>query len=980
MEVYQRKIAKLGKIPSNLCQLFLLAGSGLFLYSGAKIQPALADEAGEITAADSAIATLASQQQASLRLSQGVAAEADGAIPIPPTAPSFSDSTDADADPSQSAGAGDSNVEEDLELAQSEPLPIDVAEALTVPARFNLNHQSSSAGFDGITGFGGFVPLNQTPGENITFVEGDLLLDNGGNLGWSLDLGYRGFDGDVERIRGGYLGFDGRSTDESTFYQLAAGYERLAEDWDFRLNGYIPLGQSLNTFNSSTSEGIVQTNSAFQDNRLMLSAVNERRRIRQEEEALGGFDAEVATQLTQWDGGELTGAAGGYWLSGENSSWGGQLRLAANFKSNFRAGVALQHDGVFGTNFVVSIGASWPGVRFQRDEEREFQETYETPIRLRDSIHRRQTVAIEQREDVDIERETLTEALRNPEEGNEADGFGTYRFVHVALDGAAGDGTYEAPFSTVADAVSFVNANPDPDSNANTIIYVDGESAAAGTAIPGFTIPDRARVLSQGPEQAIAGRSFVGFSAEPVRLPFDRDNFLNADVGNNLDAIGIRVPLPDSGDGVFPTIAGGGSADLVTLGESTVLAGFNLQGASQNAVAGSGISNAELRNNRITGSGANGIFLDDVGGSVILFDNEITGSGDRGIFAQNNTSLQSVDITIAGYQLADNRVGMEFATIGNTAGQEVPSQNIAVTPSNATNTSTGLPGGVALNNSILNSTAEGVVVQATGNALGSSSSQEFLFDQGTVEGSGAEGIRVRANIGAHAQEINITNSTIRNNAGGGLATLVGTPPQGPTLTASTQEFVVRNSLISGNGGAGIQINLADSSSQELVIRGNQIINNTGDGISSLAQNSTIQEWRNDISNGDIGASENIITGNGGQGIDINAENLASLPVVGIADNVINSNDATPDIDIATTSSPANLGSPTTCVVLQGNSVESSIQLTGLATAATGGLPSFQVQDIANVIAANNNALVIFASNTTTPDTTPFETETGSCID
>ncbi len=853
-------------------------------------------------------------------------------------------------------------------------------EALKIPARFNLKHQSSSAGFDGITGVGGFIPLNQTPGETVTFLEGDLLLDNGGNLGWSLDLGHRGVDGDIERIRGGYIGFDGRSTDESTFYQLAAGYERLAEDWDFRLNGYVPLGQSLNILSETHSEGLVQTHSGFQNNELVLSAVNERRRIRQEEEALGGFDAEIATQLSEWEGGELTGAAGGYWLSGENSSWGGKLRLAANFKSNFKAGVSLQHDGVFGTNFVVSIGASWPQLRFQKDEEKAFQAAYEIPIRLRDSIHRRDTVAVEQREDVDITRQTVTEALRNPEEGNEADGFGTYRFVHVALDGAVGDGTYETPFNTVADAVTFVNTNPDPDNNANTIIYVDGEIAAAGTTIPSFTIPDRARVLSQGPEQFIAGRSFTGFDADPVRLPFDRDNFLNVDVANNPDAVGIRVALPDSGDGVFPTIAGGSSPDLVTLGDSTILAGFNLQGASQNAVAGSNIRNAELRNNRITGSGANGIFLENVGGSVVLFDNEITGSSDRGIFAQNTTSTQSLDLTIAGYQLADNRVGMEFSTIGNTVGPEVPAQNIAVTPSNATNTSVGLPGGTALNNSILNSTAEGIIVQATGNALSSTSSQEFLFDQGTVDGSGATGISISANVGAHAQEINITNSNIRNNAGDGLSTLLGTPPTGVTQTASTQEFVVRNSAIANNGGAGININLADASSQEIVIRGNQVTENIGDGISSLAQNTSIQEWRNDVSSGDVGASENVITGNGGQGVDIDAQNLASLPVVGIANNTVNGNGGTSDIDIATTSSPANAGSPTTCVVVRGNNVGSRILLTGLTTASTGGLPSFQVQDIANVIATNNNALIVFASNTATPDTTPFENESGNCID
>ena len=953
------KPASVQRNPLKLTNLLLLAGYGAVLGSFDVVKLASAEEfsseASLLTPAqNSKIANDTATQAPVQPLQEGTG----DVVPVGVEQPSFSDEEEV----------ADSSVDS----LSSAKLPAEIYEALEIPARFNLKHQSSSAGLDGITGFGGFIPLDQTPGETITFLEGDLLLDNGGNLGWSVDIGHRGFDGDIQRIRGGYLGFDGRSTDESTFYQLAAGYERLAEDWDFRLNGYVPLGQSLNTLSDTTTEGISQINSGFENNQLVLSAVNERRRIRQEEEALGGFDAEVATQLSQWDGGELTGAAGGYWLSGENSSWGGQLRLAANFKSNFKAGVALQHDGIFGTNFVVSIGASWPKIRFQKDEEQEFQETYETPIRLRDSIHRRETVPVEQRTDVDVISESSTEPLRNPEEEQD------YRFLHVALGGSSGDGTYEAPFSTVEDAIALINSDPATYSDGNTILYVDGE-AAPTTAIPGFAIPDRVRVLSQGPQQTIGGMLFPGFPADQTRLPFASEDNFNIESNAAPNANGIAVLLPDSGDGVFPLITGG-AADLVTLGNRTVLAGFQLENATQHGVTGSNTTNAELRNNRIANSAGSGIFLDNVGGSVILLDNEITGSGDRGIFAQNSTTSQSVNITIAGYELANNRVGMEFATTANNITTGAPAQIVSVGPSSADNTSVGNPSGALLSNSILNSAAEGVIVSATGASLGTSSSQEFSFDQGTVSGSGAVGISISANVGAHAQEINITNSNISDNAGAGIVTVVGTPPTGSTQTASTQEFVVRNSTISNNNGAGIEVGLADSSSQELVIRGNTITNNAGDGISSLAQNVSIQEWRNDLSTGDVGASENVISGNGGQGIDIDAQDLAVLPVVGIADNQVTGNSVTPDIAISTTSTPLAVGSPTTCAVIRGNTVTSSIQLTGLTTAATGGLPSFQVQDLANVIAANNGSAIVFASNTATPDTTPFENEAGNCID
>ena len=882
--------------------------------------------------------------------------------------------------PQVEASSPESSIPEfadsDASMAQAAEAP-ERLEALKIPARVNVEHNSSTAGLDGITGIGGFVPLSQEAGENVTFLEGDLQVDNGGHFGWNLSLGYRGINQDEDekddRLRGGFIGLDSHFTDESNFYQLAAGYESLGKDWDFRLNGYLPLGDRSRTVDSTTVEGAQTGTSGFVGNQLVLSAAGGAQSVKRIEDSLGGFDAEVATQLSEWQGGELIGAVGGYLLSGkEDTSLGGKLRLGATLASNFNAGIALQHDGIYDTRLSFSIGATFSQLRFQKKEEKEFQETNEVAIRLRDPIQRRQSVAVQERTEVEDLIAPSSEALRNPEEEQD------YRFLHVALGASGGDGTYEAPLGTVEEAITLINSDSTTYSDGNTILYVDGE-AAPTTAIPGFAIPDRVRVLSQGPQQTIAGMAFPGFPETVTRLPFSSVNNFNIADNSAPNANGVAVLLPDSGDGVFPTITGG-SADLVTLGNQTVLAGFNIDAAAQNGVAGSNVTNVELRNNRITSSTASGIALDNVGGSVTLFDNEITGSGDRGILAQNSTTAQSVNITIAGYQLANNRVGMEFNTVANSVSSEVPSQIIAIGPSSADNTSLGNPSGALLTNSILNSTAEGLIVQASGDVLRSSSSQEFSFDQGTIDGSGGAGISFIADLGAHVQELTVTNSSVTNNGDDGISILNGTPPGGATQTAASQEVVIRNSTIDSNAGSGIDINLGDASSQELVIRGNQITNNTGAGISSLAQNVSLQEWRNDVAAGDVGASENVITGNGGVGISVNAQDLAALPVLGIADNELSGNGGASDIAVVTTSSPANPGSPTTCLVIRGNQVSSNIQLTGLTTASTGTFPSFQVQDLANVVAANNGATITFSSSATTTDAAPFEDVSSNCID
>lgn len=844
--------------------------------------------------------------------------------------------------------------------------------SLEVPARFGVNAGTSTNGFGETVGIHGFVPLDQIPGEDITFLEGNLQL-NDEDPSVSLNLGHRSYDVEHNRIRGGYIGVDGRSTGDSTFFQLASGYERIDGDWEFRINGYLPVGERTNTTRDVNVDTIRQTSSGFEGNQLVLSAVRDRQRILQQEDALGGFDAEIGTELANWDGGELMGYAGGYLLSGEDSSLGGQIRLAANFESNFNAGLSLQHDRLFGTTVALSVRATWPNTRFQDKDEEAFQDEFEVPIRLRDSIARRQNVAVNEISESEITSGTQTDPLRNPQEEE------NYRFIHVALGGAAGDGTYESPFATVEDAIALINTDADTYSDGNTIVYVDGENAAA--AIPGFTVPDRVRVLSQGPEQTIAGMTFPGFPTTATRLPFATNQNFNVSA-DNPNANGITVSLPDSNDGVFPTVMGG-AADLVTLGNNTVLAGFQIDGAAQHGVTASNVDNVELRNNLISNSGGSGIFLRDVGGSVVLFDNVINNAADRGIFVENTLTDRSLELTIAGFDLTANRVGMDFSNVA-TAGAEFPSQIISVGPSSMANTSVGTPGGTVLTNSIRNSTAEGLVLRAEGNSLTANSTQQLSVTDTTIDMSGGDGIQIIADVGVHQQLVEFNNVDSTNNGGNGIAIINGDTVinGGQTATtrdgASPQEIVILNSEIASNTLDGINITLVDVGAQELVIQGNRIVNNGGDGIDSIAQTADVQEWRTDNETGALGISGNTITGNGGQAITIDVENIAILPIVGIGNNTISGNGANPAIEINTLNT-APTGNITACIILGDNLAPVSIQIKAPDPLLTGGA-TVRVQDLSGLIADPN---VVFLVNDTTlgliESTAAYINEAGNCI-
>ena len=842
------------------------------------------------------------------------------------------------------------------------------AEKLKIPTRFGAGYHTSDSGFDDIISVGAFVPITQTAGEDVTFFEGNLQLSDG-NPNFNLNVGHRAYDLDDDILHGGYLGVDSRTTDRTTFYQLAAGYEQIRNDWEFRLNGYLPIGNQTSGGETIVNDSGLQTSTAFQGNQLALSTVGDRQLISQEEDALGGLDLEVGMQLDEWDSGTLRGFVGGYWLAGEESTLGIRGRLLADFESNFNAGLSVQHDGIFGTSVGFGVSVSLPGTRFHDDEEREFQTENEVAIRLRDPITRRPTVLVNERTEIETVEINETGPLRNPEEEED------YRFVHVALAGdAAGDGTFERPFSTVEDAIALVDSDAATFSDGNTIIYVDGEDALSET-IPGFAVPDSVRVLSQGPAQTIAGMSFIGFPSSATRLPFsEEENFnVSSDAPN---ANGITVALPDSGDGVFPTITGGSNSDLVALGNNSVLSGFEIKDAAGNGVSATGVTNVEIRNNRIENSGGSGIALSNVGGNAILFDNEINDSAQRGIFVENTTADQDIEVAIAGFDLDNNGVGMAFSAV-STAGSAFPSQRVTIGPSSSANTSSGTPSGEALSNSILNSENEGLMVVATGNAIASSASQEVSVSDITIDNSGSTGIRLSATGGAHSQEMTIAASRITNSGSNGVEVING-QSSAPFATAAVQEFVLRDSVVDGNNGNGIDVSLAALGAQELVIRNNQITNNAGDGIRSIAQNFGTQEWRTDDMSGDAGISENTISGNGGQGINIQVADEATLPIISIVNNTLADNAEGPDIEILSTSLPAN--SAAVCVILDENIAPLGVQLTGPDPLLTGNAASILIQNL-SILLADPNVTFITDEVTGGPtiSSAAFTNEPNRCI-
>jgi hypothetical protein len=83
------------------------------------------------------------------------------------------------------------------------PIPVQVNGAFT---------SGPGAGYDrSFIGLDGFVPLTQTPGQDLTYLQGRLLLTTeGGHPGGNILVGYRRFNPASNSFWGGYLGYDVR--------------------------------------------------------------------------------------------------------------------------------------------------------------------------------------------------------------------------------------------------------------------------------------------------------------------------------------------------------------------------------------------------------------------------------------------------------------------------------------------------------------------------------------------------------------------------------------------------------------------------------------------------------------------------------------------------------------------------------------------------------------------------------------------------
>ncbi len=776
-------------------------------------------------------------------------------------------------------------------LAKTETATKDI----TFSPRVTAGYTTQGAGFNSYGSFEGFFPVFQTPGKNLTFVEGKLLYDTeNGTLGGNVLLGQRFLNSKKDRVMGGYVSYDTRDTGKANFNQLGLGLESLSENWDFHLNGYIPLGKT----SSRLSENYLGT-SSFQGNNLQLD------RVQVFQESLAGVDAEVGKKLASLGNGTLRGYAGTYLYGGEGipAFVGVKGKLVTSW-DNLAMGLSLQSDSRFDTRLVFNIGASLGGHGGSNRQS--------LPARMGESVERESNILVDNR----IKKDSL--AAINPVTGQ------PWVFNHANLGVGTGNGTYENPTGTVTAAIA--NAQSD----GNGIVYVQS-GTNPGTA--GFTVPNKVQVLSTGPVQTInttqlgsinlpgsgvgvGATSSVGAAGLPgtvslTNLPKVTGTITLAANGSDQVLSGFAVTNTTTGlsgiigtnntnatiannQVIIPLTAPNTATSIVTANRGILLTGANSTANGQTTIDNNVVNNAI----------GEGIRLENVSGKAFITRNTVANTIqpydqtglEASIYIRNNKG--DVDLTIANNTVGDNNTrsttgyngvvtnGVAAYTPTSLVGNEVDGIEFSLCRSylgGLPDTFAACSGTATAKVKIANNTVRNVGVVGVDGADGI----DMNLNNGDVDLIGEKGARVSSlaitgnnvfNIGDKGVSFgsdgdavlglgNVSNNTVTNVGGIGIALR--------SRQTSNTNYVASGNTITKAAANGIEYSLtrADNSAVSTAVIDNNKI--TDSGPDAIFVRSRINgQAKATITNNTINSS-GLTTGNT-LGIEVSAEENSKL--------------------------------------------------------------------------------------------------------
>jgi len=361
--------------------------------------------------------------------------------------------------------------------------------------------------------------------------------------------------------------YDYRNTSRRTYNQVGVGLETLGTVWDFRLNGYLPVGKThTSIFHSKFDK--------FKGHFMLLDSTRQF--------ALKGLNGEVGYHLDHFKNAPLYFAAGPYYLTGKGAStWGGELRARVDLFHRYvrlEAKTAYDHFFKWTGQGEVSVNVSFGG-------------RAQVKKRGNNSCPREMTLAqrivqpVDRAEIIPVGKQHLTSPAINPATGQP--------FFFIFVNNTSHSlGTFESPYPNF-DLVESA-------STVGSIIYVYPGNGSAydtsteGTLMAGLTLQDSQQLLG-----AATAQTFT-------------------------TTLGTFTVPPQAPTGSLPILTSTFSAgNVVTLGNNNTISGFYVAGGPGGGddIIGTSITNFTSAQNTIVGNGGNGISLFVSSGQVVFSNN-----------------------------------------------------------------------------------------------------------------------------------------------------------------------------------------------------------------------------------------------------------------------------------------------------------------------------------------------------------------------
>ncbi len=536
-----------------------------------------------------------------------------------------------------------------------------VSARYTTPQGIGYNH-----GYTTLEGF--FSPINLCRNAWLPFLDLRGHVFDNGKMAANAGLGVRYLAN--SRVWGVNSYYDYRNTHRQHYNQVSAGLETLGRMWDFRINGYLPVGWKQSRLYHTKFD-------LFEGHYMILRSSRNF--------AMKGANAEAGFHLDCFRQAPLYFAGGPYYLTGKGAStWGGELRASVDLFNRYvrlEGRTAYDHFFKWTGQGIVSVNVPF-GARAKVKQD---------PCTSRCdavSLAARMVQPVDRMEIIPVGKQHIHSRAIDPATGD------PYYFLFV--DNTSHSlGTYESPYPTLVDAQ---NA-----SFPNTVIYVfPGDGTVAGMDA-GITLQDGQMLLGAG--SAYSFPTTLGTVSVPAlacTMPV---------LTNNPPILTNTVTLP-----------------IITLANNNTVSGLYIQNTNGNGIYGTGIANFTGTQNAIIGGNAasgsgEAILLNNVSGQINISDtlfSQYSPASATGYVvhivqtsAQCDASLTNNTITT---QFASQTINGIFADLSGTGG--IGNLNIAdSTLLNSSSVGTGIQVSLADSSFVTNMTLDNLNINDWGNGI-----------------------------------------------------------------------------------------------------------------------------------------------------------------------------------------------------------------------------------------------------------------------